>query len=159
MTEMQAAIGNIQLARLDRNNERRRESAAFYKEMLRYTKLTMPTEKPGVKHVYHNFPMLVPQGKEDTRDGFVEAVRAENVPIDVCYPLPLYRTRLFSDPKVRKGPLPTRSYPCYSQSHCPVSEDAASRVVNIYTDPVLDEEIRSDIVMAVRKVAEHFYGI
>lgn len=144
MTEIQAAIGSVQLSKLDRMNQKRRENAHFYSDKLSDTGLILPEENGDIEHVYHIFTMLLPEEYSDRRDWFVEAVRSENVPIDTCYPDVLYNAKLFRD----------RGY----EGNCPVSENVSKRVINIYTDPSIDEELREDMADAVIKVSRYLFG-
>jgi len=142
MTEMQAAIGLVQLRKLDRFNQARRKNATTYIKAFSGTKLILPHVKDDITHVFHNFPVLLPEAH--IRDEFVEAVRMEGVPIDICYPLPLHKTPLF------EKHLPT--------PYCPVAESITSRIFTLFTDPTLSESDVGDICKAVLKVSEYYLG-
>ena len=53
LDEIQAAILRVKLKYLPRGNQRRREQAALYGELLADCPVTPPTEAPGVCHGYH----------------------------------------------------------------------------------------------------------
>ena len=60
MTDMQAAVGLVQLSKLDGFNARRIEIANLYCERLRGIRgLTLPYVSPDVKHVFHIYCVLV----------------------------------------------------------------------------------------------------
>ena len=70
MTDAQAAVGLVQLSKLDGFNRRRQELAEAYRRRLaKIAGLTMPHETPDTTHVYHAFCVLVedafPMSKED----------------------------------------------------------------------------------------------
>jgi perosamine synthetase len=66
MTNMAAALGCVQLAKLDRMNDRRREIAARYAAGLRGLPLELPRELPGRKHVYQMYCPRVREGIDRT---------------------------------------------------------------------------------------------
>ncbi len=144
MTEMQAAVGIVQLAKLDGFNNARIHNAAAYAENLRESGLILPVVQEGFTSVFHNYPLLLPRDMTHIRDDFVIAVRAEGVPMDICYPIPLYNTNLFK----KEGII----------ANCPVTDDVASRIMTIFTDPVLSQQDIKDISDAVNKVAEYYLG-
>jgi perosamine synthetase len=59
LTDMAAALGLVQLGRLDEFIARRRAIAARYRTRLRSSPCTLPAETPG--HVYHRFVLQVRQ--------------------------------------------------------------------------------------------------
>ncbi len=70
MTDVQAAVGLVQLAKLDGFNQRRQQIADAYRRRLSQVRgLTMPHVAPENSHVYHVFCVLVepefPLSKED----------------------------------------------------------------------------------------------
>jgi dTDP-4-amino-4,6-dideoxygalactose transaminase len=144
MTEMQAAIGIEQLKKLEGFNTVRRNNAKAYYDSLADSGLTLPDIAKEAHHVFHNFPLLLPKSIAIKRDEFVKAIRAEGVPVDVCYPIPLYKTDLF----VRES----------ITGNCQNAEDFSRRVVTIFTDPVLTKNDVQDIAAAVSKVSRYYIG-
>ena len=144
MTELQAAVGLVQLKRLEGFNERRRENASFYQAQLSKTGLVLPRINEEFYHVFHNFPILLPEGKSHLRSEFVAAIRAEGVPVDICYPVPLYETNLF-----RKAGISGR---------CPNAESITSRIFTLFTDPALETPDLENICAAVIKVSQFYLG-
>jgi len=64
MTDIQAAVGIIQLKKLDALNERRIRNAAFLTNALADIHgLTPPTILPGNKHTFHLYPVMIDAGK------------------------------------------------------------------------------------------------
>ena len=62
MTKVQAAVGSVQLRRLDQTNalrvQRAHERTAMLKDV---AELTLPYEPADCGHVYYVYPMLVPR--------------------------------------------------------------------------------------------------
>lgn len=62
MTRPQAAVGLVQLSRLDEMNERRRDRAHRLTELLSgIEELTLPTEPEGCYHIYYGYTIMVPE--------------------------------------------------------------------------------------------------
>jgi len=136
MTEMQAAIGVEQVKKLPEMNRKRREIANIYYKNLRGTDFTLPSVRKGVNHVYFKFPILVPERFKDRRDLVVKAIKAENVPVEVGYPYPLYEINFLSE----------------FRTECPVAEDVCSRVINLFTGPSMQSDVGLQTAEAVKKV-------
>ena len=87
ITEFQAAIGTIQLRRLDERNERRRRIASAYTKAFGEHFL-VPAEREGSKHVYHLYTLRHPE-----RDRIVEDLRSAGIDARVYYPYLLHELR------------------------------------------------------------------
>ncbi|RLF24053.1 MAG: DegT/DnrJ/EryC1/StrS aminotransferase [Thermoprotei archaeon] len=163
MTEMQAALGIVQLKKLERFNEIRRRNAMKYTELLKDIEgLILPEEPPYGKHVWHLYEVLLDLGmfKVD-RDQFVKAVAAENVPVGIAYPSVLYLEPLFQRFMGHGKGCPWRC-PLYRgevkyyKGLCPVAEYVAERCFTLRTDPSMTEDIIEDTVKAIRKVVNAY---
>jgi len=83
MTEMCGAIGLVQLGALEARNERRRENARRLSSGLTDLDwLTTPDEPVGYRHVYHQYTVRVPRG----RDEFSTYLTASGIGNRVYYP-------------------------------------------------------------------------
>lgn len=79
-----AAILRIKLRRLDEWNGRRREIARAYGELLSTTPVGLPSERPGVRHVYHLYVVCHPH-----RDPLLSFLREHGVFCGIHYPFPV----------------------------------------------------------------------
>ena len=79
-----AAILRIKVRHLDEWNGRRREIARAYGELLSTTPLGIPSERPGVRHVYHLYVVCHPG-----RDHLLSFLRAHGVSCGIHYPFPV----------------------------------------------------------------------
>lgn len=92
MTDIQAALGLSQLARVDGFIAARNEQAAYYRERLVDFPITLPPEAPGgFTHGYHLFPVLV-----ENRRRVFDALHSLGVRVQVHY-IPLHRHPLNHD--------------------------------------------------------------
>jgi len=137
LTDIAAAIGRAQLAKLDRFNERRRRNASVLDEGLAgISGVTTPRERPGYRHVYHQYTVRVAHD----RDGFQRRLSDAGIGTAVHYPVPVHRQPLY----IGLG---------YGDVAMPVSEAAAAQVLSLPVHPALSEPELDRIIEAVRKAA------
>ncbi|OHB80250.1 MAG: hypothetical protein A2W31_03175 [Planctomycetes bacterium RBG_16_64_10] len=76
MTDMQAAVGIVQLKKLDQLNQRRVEHAAYLNEGLgAIPGLTLPSVMPECTHTFHLYPVMIdPDRFGMSKDDFVYAM-------------------------------------------------------------------------------------
>lgn len=79
MTKIQAAVGLVQLRRLDEMNRRRREAANRRSRILADEEcFILPYEPPGYEHVYYTYSLLVcPEWAGENRDMIIRQMRDE----------------------------------------------------------------------------------
>ena len=87
MTDMNAAIGLVQLAKLERNTARRQAIAATYDAGFVGLPVRTPVVPDGRTHVYHQYTLEV----GPSRDAILATVKDGGVGADVYYPLPVHR--------------------------------------------------------------------
>ncbi|MGV9769733.1 DegT/DnrJ/EryC1/StrS family aminotransferase [Microbacterium sp. NPDC003461] len=134
MTDIHAAIGRVQLTKVDAWTEQRRRNAAFLDANLRG--VVVPPVADGARHVYHQYTIRV----AEDRDGFVRALKEEHqVGSGVYYPIPNHR-------------LP--SLTSYAPGlELPETERAAREVISLPVHPSLSQDDLERIVAAVNAVA------
>lgn len=100
MTDLQAALGIHQLARVEANWERRQLCWSRYEDGLQKLPLTLPEPAaPEIRHGLHLYTVLVDEQETGlARDEFLNAMTAENIGVGVHYlsmgEHPYYRERL-----------------------------------------------------------------
>lgn len=135
MTDIHAAIGRVQLTKVDGWTARRRSNAAFLDASLRG--VVIPPVAEGAEHVYHQYTVRVPED----RDGFVRALKEEHsVGSGIYYPIPNHR-------------LPSLA-PYAPGLDLPETERAAAEVVSLPVHPSLSQDDLERIVVAVNSVAK-----
>ncbi len=97
--EIQAAIGRVLLKRLDSMNEHRRSLARLYDERLSDLPLTLPSELPGARHVYHLYVI-----RTERRDALVKFLKERGIQTGIHYPVPCHRQPAVED--LGAPPLP-----------------------------------------------------
>jgi len=134
MTDIHAAIGRVQLTKVDAWTATRRSNAAFLDAHL--SGVVVPPVLEGAVHVYHQYTIRV----LDDRDGFVKALKEEhNVGSGVYYPIPNHR-------------LPSLA-PYAPGLELAQTEKAAREVVSLPVHPSLSQSDLERIVDAVNAVA------
>jgi dTDP-4-amino-4,6-dideoxygalactose transaminase len=131
MTDIHAAIGRVQLTRVDAWTERRQTNAAFLSAGLRG--VTPPPVAEGAVHVYHQYTIRVPED----RDGLAKALREEyEIGSGMFYPVPNHRLKPFS-----------------VAVDLPATEQAARECLSLPVHPSLTEDDLERIVTAVNALA------
>jgi len=137
MTEIAAAIGRVQLAKLDRFNERRRRNASVLDEGLAGVPgVVTPRERPGYRHVYHQYTVRVARD----RDRFQARLLELGVGTAVHYEIPVHRQPLYLDLGYREVSLPE-------------AERASAQVLSLPVHPALTDSDLERIIESVRKAA------
>jgi len=161
MTEFQAEILLVQLARLDEHTRRRNENARYLSEKMSRIDGINPLERdPRVtNHAYHLFIFRYEADRFGglPKDRFVEALRAEGIPCSTGY-VPLYREQFMLN--LAKDRFLAREYgekADYSRVKLPVTEKACyENGVWFYQYMLLGtREDMDDIVDVVLKIQEN----
>ena len=94
---LQAAVLKVKLQYLDFYNERRKEAALRYTDLLKdHPKLITPFRDGACNsHVFHQYTLRVLDGN---REGLAQALQAKNIPYGIYYPIPLHQQKAYEDP-------------------------------------------------------------
>ena len=163
MTELQAAILLAQLTRLEGQTLKREKSAAILDEMLKGIPGIMlsKTDPRITRRSWHMYSIRVTPELGISRERFMDAVRAEGVPISAGYPTPLYDNPLFemTGDDADHCPVSCPFYAKqvdYSQVSCPVCEAVCLDTTWIGQTVLLaDADAIRGIGTAIRKVVEN----
>ena len=128
MTDAQAAVGLVQLRKLDGFNARRIEIANRYCERLRGIRgLTTPYVSPDVKHVFHIYCVLVePEFRLNKEDFMWELYTAKRIKVWSHY-MPIHLTTAYR----KLG---------HAEGECPVAEGLFHKYVSLPIHPRMTEE-------------------
>lgn len=142
MTEIEAAIGRVQLKKLEGLNRQRQERVDYLNSRLKNLPgIIIPPVRPGSTHVYYTHMLRVdPKTCPLDRSALVKAVNAEGIPVSAGYVKPLYRLPVFAGRK----PKPD----------CPVVERLHFNevIVNTLIYPPLTHQDLDDVAEAFIKV-------
>ncbi len=135
---LQAAILHIKLPHLESWHEGRRRNAAIYRRLLADAgdRVVLPEELPGRRHIYNQFILRFPEGRE-TRDKVMEHLKSAAIGCEVYYPLTLPQQACFQDVPGAKDRYPN-------------SEAAAEQTLAIPIYPELTEEQIGEVVREIR---------
>lgn len=139
MTEPAAAVGLVQLRRLDELTRRRREIAAYYTRALAGLRgVRTPCEPEGYRHTYHIYNLLLDENEAGVDRIEVLEELKDTYRIDsVIHYKPVYLFALFRERGYRGG-------------ECPAAERIFRQIVGLPLHPSYTEEECAYIVEAVK---------
>jgi perosamine synthetase len=142
MTDIAAAIGMVQLKRLDDFNRSRIENAEYLTTHIKSIEgIKPPFVMDQVKHVFHQYTVRVENGKRDLIKNFL----AENgVGTGVHYPKTIYQQKLYQDMGLT--------------GNCIHSEKAAKEVLSLPVHPGLSVDNLEEIVNMLEEASEKFFS-
>jgi len=134
-TEIQSALGLVQLKKLDRNNEQRKRLVGTYrKELQKVEEISIPFLKFEGNPSYHLFPIVA--GPSIDRNEMMEQLKDSGIQTSVHYP-PVH---LFSLYRKRFG---------FTERMLPKTEEVSRREVTLPLHPRMKQE---DVKRIVKKV-------
>lgn len=97
---IQAAILRVKLPLLDLYNGARQKAAAYYNEAFKtISEIQIPQVAPFTSHTYHQYTLLVKNGKRDALKKYLDA---RGIPNMVYYPVPLHQQKAFENYKTEQ---------------------------------------------------------
>ncbi len=140
MTEIAAAIGLVQLKKLEGWVRKRRENAlALTKGVEGIEGLVPPSEGNWMVHAFYQYIVRAEPAFPRTRDEIVSALVEDNVGSRPSYPMPLYQQKALKDLRLR--------------ARCPVAEDVVPRLFELPVHPAVGPKDLETIIEAVQRVA------
>jgi perosamine synthetase len=138
MTNISAAIGRVQLGKLESMNRKRQENAAFYSKTLPGDRIILPQTRNECTHVYHQYAIRIPPGQEWTRDTVARHLGDRGIMTAIHYPVPVH------DQPVYKDRIPGSS--------CPVARRVSGEILSLPVYPGLTEEERKQVTDALMEM-------
>lgn len=145
LTDLQAALGAVQLARLPALNARRRELDRRYRRALaEWDAVELVNGPEGAETAAHLFPILLRrEALTLDRDGLLAALDAEGIGVGVHFrALPLhahFRKTLGTPPEA-----------------VPVATDASERLLSLPLYPSLTDAEQDDVLVALARILRHY---
>ncbi len=133
MTNMSAAIGLVQLKKLDKFNKQRQENAAYLtKNLADLNYIQVPQVPKNCYHSYHQYTVQVEQ-----REEFISHLQENGIGYGVHYPIPVYKQPFYKD----RG---------YGDLELPVCEKLSTKVISLPVHPSLSKEDLKLIVNTIK---------
>ena len=134
LDSLQAAVLRVKLRRLEDWNEKRRQAATRYDEMLAgIDEISLPQTAHDNSHVWHLYVIRTPR-----RNAVIETLRDLGIQAGIHYPIPLHLQPAFRT----LG---------YGPGDFPVAEAAAASIVSLPLYPQITENQQHRVTEAVRK--------
>jgi dTDP-4-amino-4,6-dideoxygalactose transaminase len=133
--EIRAALGRVQLSKLEQNNKRRRSLSALYRERLEelIPSIVIPFNKQRGISACHLLPILLPDGCD--RVSFMEHMKSNGIQTSIHYP-PIHKFKTYAE----GGEV----------YNLPITENVAGREVTLPLYPGLTDENVADVVLSVQ---------
>ncbi|MEV4362646.1 DegT/DnrJ/EryC1/StrS family aminotransferase [Nonomuraea sp. NPDC049625] len=120
MTDVSAAVGRVQLARLPEWTEQRRTNASFLDSRIKG--VVTPPVRETVHHVYHQYTIRIEEGRDNAR----QVLASLGIGSAVYYPTPIHRLKPYLAPAGQPAPW-----------HLPETDRAAAEVLSLPIYPSL----------------------
>jgi dTDP-4-amino-4,6-dideoxygalactose transaminase len=134
MDGIQAAVLQIKLAYLERNNELRREHAAAYHDAFKgIPQLVVPQTAPGRSHVHNIFALRVAD-----RTKFMRHMESKGIACGIHYPVPIHLQEAYAALEMGRGSFP-------------VAELCAGEFVSLPIYPELSPDQIQRVIAAVKE--------
>lgn len=126
MTNIQGAIGQVQLGKLEEFIGRRLENAKYLSSHLKAKGITPPYVAKDIRHVYNQYVVRVEDDFPCTREDLMAYLQSKGVGSAIHYPKPVYDQPIYRDLGLKGS--------------CPVAEDVSRRVLSLPVHPSLKKE-------------------
>jgi dTDP-4-amino-4,6-dideoxygalactose transaminase len=136
MTDIGAAIGLVQFAKLERNTAKRQELAQRYDDAFGDLPIGLPVTPEGRTHVFHQYTIDV--GPD--RDAIVDELRELGVGTGIYYPIPVHRQAYVMERGLH--------------ADLPVTDTVSERTLSLPMYPGLTDEEQATVIDAVRRSIE-----
>ena len=145
MTDVQAAIGLVQMKRLAEMQARRREIVERYHTAFsQYAELQIPVERDDVEHAWHLYILrLYLERLNIDRAQFIEELKVRNIGTSVHF-VPIHLHPYYRD---KYGWKPEDFSVAYNEYR---------RVISLPLHPLLTDQDVDDVINAVIDVVEHY---
>jgi len=148
MTDLAAALGLPQLAKIDEHwRQRERVWAQYSGELKELPLLLPPAAEPGSRHAYHLYtPLLVLEELRVGRAEIIAALAAENIGVGIHY-------------------VPVHQHPYYRQQFGFVDADfpnaafVGERTFSLPLSPAMSEQDVADVVTALTRIGRYYASV
>ncbi|MGH2683830.1 MAG: aminotransferase class I/II-fold pyridoxal phosphate-dependent enzyme [Actinomycetota bacterium] len=142
MTDLHAAIGLRQFARLSDLLKKRKEVADYYTRQLNELRgaVTIPHVEPEITHAWFFYPILV-----NNRDEVVHYLKSKGIDTRIAWPLPVNKQPVYA--------------PTHGHLHYPVTEAVSSRILNLPIYPEMTDRDLDYVIIHLKDAIAQTAGI
>ena len=140
LDEIQSAVLNVKLSYLEKDNQHRKDLAAYYIENLNNKYVALPDTLPMKENAFHLFPILV---SENRRDALHDYLERNGVGTVIHYPIAPHKQECYSNENWNKPQL-----------SLPITEKIANEELSLPIGPSISLE---DVAEVVRLINEFIY--
>ena len=140
LDEIQAALLRVKFKYLDRWNEDRRRKAKLYTERLSPIGVACPSEKKGVRHVYHLYAI-----KTEKRDFLQAFLKKRGIETLIHYPIPIPFQKAYQELRYRKRDFP-------------VTHQWSRKVLSLPFFPEIKKREMEDVTEGIRSFLKNALG-
>lgn len=131
LDEIQAAVLNVKLAKLNLWNEKRRKIAHKYDTLIKNQEIVLPYETDNKENVYHIYPILCKR-----RKALKDYLESEGIGIHIHYPIPVFEQ--ISYPELKKY-----------KEECPVTQRICREEISLPIYPGMKDEAVEEVIRKV----------
>lgn len=133
LDSIQAAILRVKLPHIDRWNERRRQIAGHYDEMLTAVAgVVTPHKASYARHAYHQYTVRIVDGR---RDAVHSRLAEAGIGAMIYYPVPVHQLPVYAQLNV----------------NLPLTEEAAGEVLSLPIWPQLSQTVQERVVTSLQQ--------
>lgn len=135
LDEIQAAVLDVKLKYLEKDNRYRKGVAAYYIEHLNNKYVTLPDTLPMEQNVFHLFPIFVGEGKRDALRDYLERNGVDTV---IHYPIPPHKQECYANEVWNKPQL-----------SLPITEKIANEELSLPIGPSISLKDVAEVVRLI----------
>ena len=129
LDEIQAAVLDVKLRYLDKDNRLRQQVAAYYYDNIKNPMVNLPNRLPDVNNVYHLFPVFC-----ERRDELQQYLKEHGVQTLIHYPVPPHKQECYKE---------------WNSISLPITERIAKEELSLPISPVLTIEEAEYVVKLI----------
>ena len=131
LDEIQAAVLDVKLPYLNRDNERRREISKYYRENIKISKIILPKVYNENAHVWHIFAIRC-----EERDRLQKYLEENGIQTNIHYPTPPHKQGAYKE---------------WGSQKYPITEEIHKTELSLPISPVLEDGEVEKIVQVINK--------
>ncbi len=131
LDEIQAAVLDVKLKYLDKDNQRRREISKYYRENIKNEKIILPTAYNEHSHVWHVFVV-----RTQERDRFQQYLSDNGIQTIIHYPTPPHKQECYKE---------------WNNLSFPITEEIHKTIISLPISPVMTENEVKKVVEIINR--------